>query len=296
MAALRAFEAAARTLSFSEAGREMNVSHAAVAQNVRRLEDELGRALIVRAGRGLALTADGAALSRGLTEGFGAIRAALDAFRAEDAARPLRVTMTPNFAVGFLIPRLGGFRAAHPEIELDLDPSARTVDLGPGGPDLAIRYGDGDWPGLETRLLIAAPKVIVAAPSLVAGREVREPADLLSLPWLQEQGTEEIRDWLASEGVTGPHLAGGAAMPGYMLYPALLEGQGIALAGKVFVEDDIAAGRLVRLFEDDDLGGRLGYHLARRPGPARPALAAFIRWLRREAARAGEAMSLVGRV
>ena len=295
LAALRAFEAASRTLSFSEAGREMNVSHAAVAQNVRRLEDELGRSLIVRAGRGLALTVDGAALARGLTEGFDAIRSALDAFRADDASRPLRITMTPNFAVGFLIPRLGSFRAEHPEIALDLDPSARMVELGPGGPDLAIRYGDGDWPGLETRLLIAAPKVIVATPGLVAGRRIEQPADLLSLPWLQEQGTEEIREWLTSRGVTGAHEAGGAAMPGYMLYPALLEGQGIALAGKVFVEGDIAAGRLTTLFEDDDHQGRLGYPLVRRPGPPRPALAAFIRWLRREAPGAADALSLVGR-
>ncbi len=150
LAALRAFEAAARTLSFSEAGREMNVSHAAVAQNVRRLEAELGRPLMARSGRGLALTADGAALARGLSEGFGTIRATLAAFAADDAARPLRITMTPNFAVGFLIPRLGGFHRAHPEVELDLDPSARVVDLAAGGVDLAIRYGNGGWPGLET--------------------------------------------------------------------------------------------------------------------------------------------------
>ena len=138
-------------------------------------------------------------------------------------------------------------------------------------------------------------KVIVATPGLVAGRRIEQPADLLSLPWLQEQGTEEIREWLTSRGVTGAHEAGGAAMPGYMLYPALLEGQGIALAGKVFVEGDIAAGRLTTLFEDDDHQGRLGYHLVRRPGPPRPALAAFIRWLRREAPGAADALSLVGR-
>ncbi|MDF2233331.1 LysR family transcriptional regulator [Albimonas sp. CAU 1670] len=295
LAALRAFEAAARTLSFSEAGREMNVSHAAVAQNVRKLEAELGRPLMRRAGRGLALTADGALLARGVSAGFDEIRAALEAFAEEDAARPVRVTLTPNFAVGFLIPRLGGFRRAHPEIQLDIDPSARVVDLSEGRVDLAIRYGDGSWPGVESRLLLASPRIITAAPSLVEGRRVERMEDLAAFPWLQEQGTEEMSRWLVEHGVEGLTGAGGAYLPGYMIHPALLDGQGIALSGKVFVQADLDAGRLVKLFEDDDPEGRLGYHIVRRPGPERPALQAFIRWLRREADRPDGAMALSGR-
>lgn len=295
LAALRAFEAAARTLSFSDAGREMNVSHAAVAQNVRKLEVELGRALMTRAGRGLALTADGALLAHGLSEGFGTIRAAIDRFAQDDAARPLRITMTPNFAVGFLIPRLSEFRREHPEIALDLDPSARVVDLTQEPFDLAIRYGDGKWPGLETTRLVASPKAIVAAPDLVAGRDVRTPEDLLALPWLQEQGTNEIRDWLADRGVRDRDWPVSLHLPGYMIYPALLQGQGVALTAKIFVEDDIAAGRVILLFEDSDRGGTVGYHLARRPGPERPALRAFARWLRREAPRGARSLALAGR-
>ena len=295
LTALRAFEAAARTLSFSEAGREMNVSHAAVAQNVRGLEKELGRPLLRRAGRGLALTPDGALLAHGLSDGFNAIRAALEAFAAEDAARPVRVTLTPNFAVGFLIPRLGAFRRAHPEVELDIDPSARVVDLADGRFDLAIRYGDGEWPGLESRLLLASPRVITAAPSLVEGRRPRRLADLAAFPWLQEQGTEEMSRWLAEHGAPGLHGTGSAFLPGYMIHPALLEGQGVALSGKVFVTADLEAGRLTLLFEDDDPDGRLGYHLVRRPGPERPALRDFTRWLRRETARPAGPMALSGR-
>lgn len=295
LTALRAFEAAARTLSFSEAGREMNVSHAAVAQSVRKLEGELGRPLMRRAGRGLALTPDGALLARGVSAGFDAIRAALEAFAEEDAARPVRVTLTPNFAVGFLIPRLGGFRRAHPEVELDIDPSARVVDLSDGRIDLAIRYGDGGWPGVESRLLVPSPRIISAAPSLVAGREVARLEDLAGFPWLQEQGTEELVRWLAERGLEGAHGMGGAYLPGYMIHPALLEGQGIAISGKVFVQADLDAGRLVSLFEDEDPDGRLGYHIVRRPGPERPAVQAFTRWLRREAARPGGAMAMSGR-
>ncbi len=296
LTALRAFEAAARTLSFSEAGREMNVSHAAVAQSVRKLEGELGRPLMRRAGRGLALTPDGALLARGVSDGFDRIRATLAAFAEEDESRPVRVTLTPNFAVGFLIPRLGGFRRAHPEVQLDIDPSARVVDLSDGHMDLAIRYGAGDWPGVESRLLVPSPRIITAAPSLIAGRAPRRLEDLAAFPWLQEQGTEEMARWLADRGIEGLHGAGGAYLPGYMIHPALLEGQGIAISGKVFVQADLDAGRLVALFEDEDPDGRLGYHLVRRAGPERPGVQAFTRWLRREAARPdGGAMALAGR-
>lgn len=295
LTALRAFEAAARTLSFSEAGREMNVSHAAVAQNVRKLEAELGRTLMRRAGRGLALTADGAFLARGLAEGFSTIRAALETFAADDANRPLRITLTPNFAVGFLIPRLGDFRRAHPEVELDIDPSARVVDLSADRFDLAIRYGDGNWPGLESRLLLPSPRVLIASPALVAGRFPTRIEDIAAFPWLQEQGTEEMSRWLAENGVPGLRGSGGGWLPGYMIHPAVLDGQGVALSGKVFVQADLDAGRLVALFEDPDPERTLGYHLVRRPGPERPALRDFSRWLRREALRPAGAMALAGR-
>jgi LysR family glycine cleavage system transcriptional activator len=287
LAALRAFEAAARTLSFSAAAREMNVSHAAVAQNVRRLEGELGRPLVRRAGRGLALTADGAALARGLTEGFDAIRAALDAFAEDDAARPVQVTMTPSFAATFLMPRLGAFRRRHPEVELMLNPTAQIVDLSAGGAELAIRYGDGDWPGLESRPLVSSPLAILAAPSLLEAHPVSGPEDLPDLPWLQEYGTDEIAHWLRALGVERrPRNV--AHMPGFMLPGALLEGQGVCGLARALVEDRIAEGRITVLFEDADPEGRRGYHLVNRPGPMRPPLKAFATWLRREATAAAQ--------
>ena len=143
LAALRAFEAAARTGSLSAAGRELNVTHAAVGQQVRRLEAELGRRLLRREGRGVATTEDGARLAAGLAAGFGAIRRALAAFAAEDAARPLRLTTTPNFAANFLMPRMGAFRRAHPEVALRLDPTPALSEIGPEGAELAVRYGEG---------------------------------------------------------------------------------------------------------------------------------------------------------
>lgn len=283
LAALRAFEAAARTRSYSAAGREMNVSHAAVGQHVRRLEAELGRRLMVKEGRGVAPTQDGAALARGLSEGFGAIRAALEAFEEEDAARPLGVTTTPNFAASFLMPRMGGFRRAHPEIALMLDPTPAVVEMGPEGPDLAIRYGAGDWPGLVSEPLLPSPLVVAAAPELVAGRRVERPADLLALPWLIEFGTDEAAVWLAEHGVTGSLAAAATHLPGYMMAAALRQGQGVGCVAKAFVDEDVAAGRLTILFGGEEDGGASGYHLVRRPGAPRPPARRFAAWLRREA-------------
>lgn len=286
LTALRAFETAARHLSFSAAGREMNVTHAAVSQQVRRLEDHLGAALLIRSGRRLELTEDGRWLAARLTESFDAIRSALVGFSATAEDRPLRVTLTPMFAADWLLPRLGGFRAAHPEIELMLNPSPDLIDLRREPYDLAIRFGTGDWPGLEAEPFLPSGFLVVAAPDLVEGVTLTDYADLARLPWVMQEGNDEFDVWLAAHGVhvTGKHNI--THLPGYMMLPAARAGQGIALSSRVLVEDDLAAGRLVGLFEDADYRGeRAGYYLVRRPGPMRVVARQFARWLRRMVGR-----------
>ena len=286
LTALRAFETAARHLSFSAAGREMNVTHAAVSQQVRRLEDHLGAALLVRSGRRLELTEDGRWLAARLTESFDAIRSALVAFSATAEDRPLRVTLTPMFAADWLLPRLGEFRAAHPEIELMLNPSPDLIDLRREPYDLAIRFGTGDWPELEAEPFLPSGFIVVAAPDLVEGVTLTDYADLARLPWVMQDGNDEFDVWLAAHGVhvTGKHNI--THLPGYMMLPAARAGQGIALSSRVLVEDDLAAGRLVGLFEDAEYRGeRAGYYLVRRPGPMRVVARQFARWLKRMAGR-----------
>ncbi len=279
LSALRAFEAAARHGGFSAAGRELNVTHAAVSQQVRRLEADLGAALVERAGRGVRPTALGARLAAGLEAGFAQLREAVDSVRAEARARPLRITMTPSFAVSWLMPRLGAFRARHPGTELMLHPSADLTDLARDGYDLAIRYGTGSWPGLESEPLVATHFVVAATPALVAGRQIRDARDLLDLPWLQELGTEEMQLWLAGRGVVVEQRPDLLHLPGHLLLQALRDGQGVACTSRVAIEADLAAGNLVLLFEDEGAGDE-GYHLVRRPGEMRPALRQFVDWLR----------------
>ncbi len=281
LSSLRAFEAAARHLSFSAAGREMNVTHAAVSQQVRRLEQHIGVALLRREGRGLVLTDPGAELAAGLGEGFAKLRDTVEAVVAAGRERPLRVTLTPHFAMSWLLPRMASFRAEHPDLELMLNPSAEVVDMGSGEYDLAIRYGGGTWPGLEAEPLVPSNFLVVASPALVAGKRVETPADLLQLPWLVELGTDEMNDWLARHGVTGGAKQDVTHVPGYMMAPMLRDGQGVACATRVVVEEDITAGRLQVLFEDVDLG--TGYHLVWRPGPMRPPLKRLVAWLKRRA-------------
>lgn len=290
---LRAFEAAARLLSYSAAGRELNVTHVAVSQQVRKLEAHLDLSLLVRSGRKLELTAEGALLSARLTESFDNIRSILAELGAARDERPLRVTLTPMFAGTWLMPRLGSFRAAHPEIELMLNPTPELVDLRREDYDLAIRYGPRHWPGLESDLFMRSGFVIVAAPALVKGVTLDTPADLAKLPWLRQQGSDEFDTWLADHGVAVAGKHDITHMPGYMVIPGAREGQGVALASRVLAEDDIRTGRLVVLFEDEwreDI--EAGYFFVHRPGPLRAPAKLFVRWLKQTAKAEKEAAML----
>lgn len=285
LATLRAFEAAARHLNFTAAGREMNVTHAAVSQQVRRLEERLGVSLMVREGRGLVLTDDGARLAWQLSDGFGTLHQAIAAFTDNEAARALKVTVTPNFATSWLMPRIADFRASYPDIELMLNPTSEVIDLRRDNYDLAIRYGNGRWPRLESEMLIPSSFVVVAATSLIGDRQVKTPADLADLPWLQEFGTDELKVWMERRGVVVPQKKNISHMPGYMIMSALRDGQGVACTARVFVEEDIEDGRLIVLFEeeDDDASNPAAYHMVCQPGPMRPSLKAFVNWLKQVA-------------
>jgi len=277
LSALRAFEAAIRNGSLSAAGRELNVTHAAIAQQVRRLEDWFGLALIVRAGRGVAPTDDGARLAAGLSRGFSEISATVAAMAADQAARPLHISVTPNFASNWLIPRLGAFRTAHPEIELFIDPSSRVADLTKGEVDVALRYGMGNWEGAEARRLVSIVQVMVAASELLEGRDIQQPRDLLDLPWIQERGTEEWRVWLKSRGVEEFEHHNIIHLPPQLIVEAVRRGQGVGMSPRVWFEEDIKEGRIVALFEAERAAD-LGYYVVTRRGSVRKQAKVFADW------------------
>lgn len=278
LSALRAFAALAEAGSFTRAGEALNVSHAAISQQVRGLEDRLGVSLILRDRRG-ALTPEGERLAAALHGAFLAIERAVAEVTGSDAWRPLQVTTTSAFAISWLMPRLSEFRVEHPEVELMVNPTAELVELAPGGIDVAIRFGRGPWRGLDSEMLVPTSMVMVAAPALIAGRPVAEPRDLLGLPWLQELGTSEMSEWMRDHGIVARRPESLAHLPGHLLLEALRNGDGVSVTTRVSVERDLEAGRLTVLFEEEFPG--LGYHIVTRPGVMRPPLRVFVAWLRR---------------
>ncbi|WP_417772738.1 LysR family transcriptional regulator [Stappia sp.] len=278
LSGLRAFAAMAEEGTFAGAGRKLNVSHAAVSQQVRALEVWFGCQLVRREGRGMALTGEGLRLAGHLDTAFSTMRRAVDELADADRMRPLQVTMTPAFAVSWLMPRLSEFRHRHPGIELMLNPTGEVVDLQPGGVDLAIRYGGGEWPGLASEPLLRASIVVVAARALVGDEAFPEPVRLVDFPWIQEYGTAEVSAWLDSQGVLSRKNLNIVHMPGYMVLEGLRRGDGISVTSRAFIEPEIRSGALRVLFEDAYPGN--GYHMVTRPGVRRAPLKAFMSWLK----------------
>ena len=281
LTALRAFEAASRHGSLSAAARELNVTHAAIAQQVKKLEEWFGVSLMRRAGRGVEATAQGARLAEGLGEGFIAMQRAVDTLTRDDATRPLKITLTPTFASNWLMPRLGGFRAEHPDIEIMLNPTAQPIDMVAEDYDLGFRFGAGEWPGLSAELLLDGGHAVFAAKSLLKKYAVETPSDVAALPWVQELGMDERGVWLKAHGVEDTAQRNVLHMPGNMVVDAIRRGEGVGNTGRTWFEDDVANGAIVALF-DDDTTSNLGYWMVSRPGVHRPPLKAFMRWVRAE--------------
>lgn len=287
LAALRAFEATARHGTFSAAARELNVTPAAVNQQVRSLERDLATPLVQREGRGVALTAAGNSLARDLSAGFTRIRDGVDRIAELGATRPLRITMTPTFGTHWFMPRYSSFREAHPEIDLVLHPTGELVDLNAGTHDIAIRFGDGNWPGLESELLFESCFMIVAAPELLKSVPEQGLEALDQLPWFTETGADEVNRWRTAQGMTGRGPSNISELPGHMILEALRDGHGVGTVTHEFVWQDIEAGRLVAVWQDCRRG--TGYNLVHRPGVLRPAAKSFAQWIKREAAKTAKA-------
>nr|WP_072776679.1 LysR family transcriptional regulator [Marivita hallyeonensis] len=282
LSALRAFCAFVQTGSVADAGRALNVSHAAISQQLRGLEAHLGTPLFNRSNRALELTPEGEDLAKALQDGFARIASGVEALTNSEAQRPLNVGCTPTFASAWLMPRLAGFQAEHPGIDMMLSPTPVLTDPSPGGIDVAIRYGTGGWRGLDSEPLMLAPVVVVGAPSLFRGRTPETPQDLIQYPWLEELGTNETTSWLAAQGLERHQVLSRTAVPGNLIIDGARNGQGVAVTTRIAVAEDIEAGRLIAVFEDRR---DAGYHIVTKPGVQRPPLKAFLRWLKREAAK-----------
>lgn len=278
LSALRAFEAAVRHTSLSGAAHELNVTHAAVAQHVRALEDRFATTLLRRDGRGMAATEDGARLAAALGDGFAAIADGVHALDDRGKARPLRVTLTPSFAANWLMPRIGSFWAAHHEIRLEILPAFDLVDMRKGEVDVAIRYGRGGWPGLDQEVLVPAGHCIVAAPALIAKMGGTGLNRLAAQHWLLESGRTEERLWAASLGLDLDAARVTEFDTIMLVMQAVIAGHGISIIPEAIATGEVAQDRLQILHGEED--SPLAYHILTRPGRDGPAQSAFLSWLR----------------
>lgn len=303
--ALRAFEAAARHLSFTRAAAELNVTQTAVSHQIKGLEEQLGVQLFRRLPRGLLLTEEAQRYAPALRAAFEQIAAATEQLSTSRAAGPLTLSTVPSFAAKWLVPRLGRFRDAHPEIDLRISASLRLVDLVREDFDVAIRMGRGDYPGLRVDALFGEVMFPVCSPHLLAGpKPLSRPEDLRHHVLLHDVDVsasaftavpQAWRLWLERAGVQGIDVERGPVFQdSAMLLDAAAEGQGVALGRSALVAADLAAGRLVKPF-DISLPFELTYYLVCPEATAdRPKIAAFRAWLLAEAQEQGS--SIPGRV
>lgn len=281
--ALRAFEAAARLESFTRAADELAVTHAAISRHIRGLEAELGLALFHRTGRGVTATEAGRALADGVGAGLDRMAEAVTQLRGEAAAAVLRVSVEPALASRWLIPRLGRFQAAHPKVEVEIDPTPSLARFGVDRVDVALRYGAGGWRDAVVRELLPVRSFPVCTPAVAA--RLHSPADLANVPLIHDETPKAWGDWLAAAGV-GDRVDGdrGARyLDTALAMDAAAAGLGVALGDTVISPPDLHSGRLVRPFAAE-VGG-LAYHVLWPHGaPETGPIKAFCDWVRAEAA------------
>lgn len=251
---LRAFECAARHLSFTRAAGELNVTQTAISHQIRRLEDELGVRLFMRLKDGLALTEEGNAYFPGIRSAFLELRYSTEKLLESSNNSVLTISTLVSVASKWLLPRLPSFREAHPQIDVRISASTELVDFRKAGIDAAIRYGNGEWPGLRADWLMSDEIFPVCSPRLLNGdKPLKTPADLAHHPLLQVSGltANDWNDWLHAAGLPpltakGPRLTFDLAM---MAVQTAIDGQGVCIGRSTYVDDDLRAGRLVAPFD-----------------------------------------------
>ncbi|MCP5151952.1 MAG: transcriptional regulator GcvA [Ectothiorhodospiraceae bacterium] len=285
LTALRAFEAAARHLSFTRAAAELHVTQAAVSHQVRGLEEQLGVKLFRRTSRHLLLTDAGQACLPKLSAGFDLIEAAMREVHRSSGVGAVTVSVLPSFAASWLVPRIGRFRQAWPDIDLRIDASEGLADFRRGDVDVAIRYGRGSYPGLRADRLMAEDVYPVCSPRLRTGpRPLRTPADLAHHTLLHGDGPIDWRTWLRAAGVHGIDTDRGLTyVNSAMLIQAAVAGQGVALARSVLAADGLASGQLVRPFALRLPSDYAYYFVCPLDTAELPRIAALREWLLAEA-------------
>src|SRR3954469_1980988 len=288
------FEAAARHLSFTKAGEELFLTQSAVSRQMKELEEQLGVELFQRRHRALALTDAGKSFYASAAQVLTTMRTATDRLRAQVGKKDLSVTTTHSFAALWLIPRLAGFTRGHPGIDVRIMADTRVQDLDRDGLDLAIRHGPAALAGSHEVRRVGARFLPVSSRNLLKERSnpLREPQDLRYHCLLQYDDPEgrhpwlHWKTWLEVERIADLRPAGTLSFSGYeQIIPAAVPGHGVALGRSPLVKDLVAAGELVAPFRSSADPARAYFAIVSKTANERPEVAAFVSWLKAEAAR-----------
>ncbi len=290
---LKAFDASARHLSFTRAAAELNVTPAAISHQIKELEKQIGVSLFLRTSRHMQLTRQGHILRPAITDALAGLTSALQRIRQAENPTQIRVTASPSIAAKWLVPRLDRFLDTVPGADVRIDVSSSVLDFERDDVDVAIRFGDGNYPGLAVDKLFSDTLFPVCSPALLKGRNpIREPRDLLlhTLIHLDYEAQGAVwpnwRMWMQAAGITDFNDTRGLHFSQTSLaVQAAIDGHGVALGDSSLVADDIAAGRLVKPFVLSlKSPTQFAYHLITAKDLAsRPITRAFRNWILAEA-------------
>lgn len=287
LATLRAFEAAARHLSFKHAAAELAVTPTAISHQIRLLEETLGVKLFDRKPRHVTLTDAGQEIFPVLRDGFSEFSRVIDRIKTRKSQRSLTISVLASFAAKWLLPRLPRFQLAHPDIHLHLHTSSEVVDLGRNVADAAIRYGAGPYPGLITQRLFAENFVPMASPALaIKTPDDLRQAPLLHLEWLYPDAmTPTWARWFRAAGIKDIDLVAGIAFSDDThAIQAAIAGQGVVLASLEMTRHERQNG-LLRPLLGPQIAGHVYHFLHTGRGPHQNEVLAFGTWLSGEIAK-----------
>jgi len=277
---LRAFEAAARHLSFTRAAIELCVTQAAVSHQVKLLEQRLGVSLFRRLPRGLMITEEGLALLPALQDSFDRMADMLERFEGGHMREVLKLGAVGTLAVGWLLPRLADFREQYPFIDLRLSTNNNRVDIAAEGLDYTIKFGNGAWHDIEAEALFEAPLSVLCIPPIA--RQLSSPEDVAHQTLLRSYRADEWPSWFETANVNSPPIRGMVFDSSVLMIEAALQGAGVALAPPSMFSRQLAAGELEQPFPIWISKG--SYWLTRlKSRTMTPAMEMFRNWLSEQA-------------
>jgi LysR family glycine cleavage system transcriptional activator len=283
--ALKAFEAAARSESFTRAAEELNVTQGAVSHQVKALEEILGVKLFNRERQRLAITESGREYLAVVRDALDRIAVGTERLLQRQTSGVLTVSTSPDFAAKWLVNRLGRFAEVHPDIDLRISATIQHIDFAREDVDLAVRHGDGNWAGLDAVRLCSEQLFPVCAPKLVSGRNrITKAADLLKFPLLRLEDWKNWSRWFEAAGITAAPVPGPTLNRASMLIDAAIDGQGIALARTSLAAWDLINGRLVKPIDVSLRLPKTFWIICPKATSALPKIAVFREWLLSEAA------------